>query len=193
VVHAARAMELPHGSTSGCRGAIKDGKVTASPGGDVTKVGDNRFICGVMEDGPTTTFQLVPGGDGVADIDIAALIRFHKSHGKAGTLTGVHPPGRFGELTVKKSAAAKFNEKPKFSGGYINGGFFVFNADVFDRYLNDREDLILKRDPLHRMAADGQLMMYQHEGFWHHVDTPHGFDALNDFWKSDNAPWKIWK
>jgi len=132
-------------------------------------------------------------GDGVADIDIAALIRFHKAHGKAGTLTGVHPPGRFGELTVKKSAVAKFNEKPKLSGGYINGGFFVFNADVFDRYLNDREDLILERDPLQRMAADGQLMMYQHDGFWHHMDTPHEFDALNDFWKSGKAPWKVWK
>ncbi len=132
-------------------------------------------------------------GDGVGNIDISALKKFHQSHGKTATLTGVHPPSRFGELVVKGSTVAKFNEKPEKSAGYINGGFFVFNADVFDRYLNDREDLVLEREPLQNMAEAGELMMYAHEGFWHHMDTPHEFELLNNLWKSGKAPWKIWK
>ena len=132
-------------------------------------------------------------GDGVGNIDIAALIRFHNSHDKVGTLTGVHPPGRFGELVVKGSSVARFNEKPDLSAGYINGGFFVFNSGVFERYLNDREDLILEREPLQRMAEDGQLMMYPHETFWHHMDTPREFEVLNKIWKTGKAPWKVWE
>jgi glucose-1-phosphate cytidylyltransferase len=132
-------------------------------------------------------------GDGVGNMDIGALQKFHQSHGKTATLTGVHPPGQFGELVVNGSAIAKFNEKPEKSATYINGGFFVFNANVFDRYLNDREDLILEREPLQRMAEAGDLMMYAHEGFWHHMDTPHEFELLNHLWKSGKAPWKIWK
>ena len=132
-------------------------------------------------------------GDGVGNIDIGALKKFHQSHGKTATLTGVHPPSQFGELVVKGSAVAKFNEKPEASTAYINGGFFVFNAGVFDRYLNDREDLVLEREPLQRMAEAGELMMYAHEGFWHHMDTPHEFELLNNLWKSGKAPWKVWK
>ncbi|MGD0087491.1 MAG: glucose-1-phosphate cytidylyltransferase [Verrucomicrobiota bacterium] len=132
-------------------------------------------------------------GDGVGDIDITSLKKFHQSHGKTATLTGVHPPSRFGELTIKGSAVVKFNEKPEKSTGYINGGYFLFNASVFDRFLNDREDLVLEREPLQRMAEAGELMMHAHEGFWHHMDTPHEFDLLNNLWKSGQAPWKIWK
>ena len=132
-------------------------------------------------------------GDGVANIDIPALIKFHKSHGKVGTLTGAHPPGRFGELVIQGQNVAKFNEKPEFSGGYLNGGFFVFNASIFERYLNDRENLILEREPLQRMAADGELMIYKHDSFWHHMDTPYEFEVLNNLWKTGKAPWKIWE
>lgn len=132
-------------------------------------------------------------GDGVGNIDITALQKFHASHGKTATLTGVHPPGRFGELTVKNNVVTAFNEKPERMQSYINGGYFIFNNDVFDRYLNDREDLILERDPLQRMATDGQLMMYPHENYWQHMDTPAEFDLLNQQWNSGQAPWKIWK
>lgn len=132
-------------------------------------------------------------GDGVANIDLLALIKFHKAHGKLATLTGAHPPGRFGELVLKGDNVAKFDEKPEFSGGYLNGGFFVFNAAIFDRYLNDQENLILEREPLQRMAADGELMIYKHEGYWHHMDTPYEFEVLNNVWKAGKAPWKIWK
>ena len=131
-------------------------------------------------------------GDGVGNIDITSLQKFHQSHGKMATLTGVHPPGRFGELVVKDSRVVKFQEKPQTTQ-YINGGFFVFNAAVFDRYLNDREDMVLEREPLQRMAEAGELMMYAHEGFWQHMDTPHEFELLNNLWKSGQAPWKIWK
>ena len=132
-------------------------------------------------------------GDGVANIDINALIKFHKAHGKMATLTGARPPGRFGELVLEGDNVRKFNEKPEFSGAYLNAGFFVFNTSFFDRYLNDQESLILERDPLQRAAVDGELMIYRHDGYWHHMDTPYEFELLNNMWKSGKAPWKIWK
>jgi glucose-1-phosphate cytidylyltransferase len=132
-------------------------------------------------------------GDGVANIDIPKLIQFHKAHGKVATLTGAHPPGRFGELDLKGDHVLKFNEKPEFTGGYLNGGFFAFNRSIFDRYLNDQEGLILEREPMQRMAADQELMIYRHDGYWHHMDTPYEFDVLNNTWKTGKAPWKIWK
>ncbi|HPY29734.1 MAG TPA: glucose-1-phosphate cytidylyltransferase [Verrucomicrobiota bacterium] len=131
-------------------------------------------------------------GDGVANVDVGALVRFHQAHGKVGTLTGARPPGRFGELSLAGDRVVKFNEKPEFSGHYLNSGFFVFNASIFDRYLNDREDLILEREPLQRMAEDGELMIYKHEGYWHHMDTPYEFELLNKVWKTGRAPWKTW-
>lgn len=131
-------------------------------------------------------------GDGVANIDIPALLKFHKAHGKVATLTGARPPGRFGELVIEGQNVVKFNEKPAVAGGHLNAGFFVFNTSIFDRYLNDQEDLILEREPLQRMAEDGELMIYKHDGYWQHMDTPHEFEVLNNMWKSGNAPWKIW-
>ncbi len=132
-------------------------------------------------------------GDGVANIDIQSLVNFHKSHGKVGTLTGARPPGRFGELSLEGNRVMKFNEKPEFTGNYLNSGFFCFNTSIFDRYLNDQESLILERDPLQKMAADGELMIHKHDGYWHHMDTPYEFELLNSMWKSGKAPWKIWK
>lgn len=132
-------------------------------------------------------------GDGVANINIPALIEFHKTQNKVATLTGARPPGRFGELVIDGHNVRKFNEKPKFSDAYLNAGFFVFNTSIFDRYLNDREDLILEREPLQRMAVDGELMIYKHDDYWQHMDTPHEFELLNHLWKTGQAPWKIWK
>jgi glucose-1-phosphate cytidylyltransferase len=108
-------------------------------------------------------------------------------------LTGARPPGRFGELMIEGQKVVKFNEKPAFSGGYLNSGFFVFNASLFDRYLKDQENLTLEREPLQRMAEDGELMIYKHDGYWHHMDTPYEFEVLNQVWKTGKAPWKIWK
>ncbi|WP_282154076.1 glucose-1-phosphate cytidylyltransferase [Ruegeria atlantica] len=131
-------------------------------------------------------------GDGVGDVDVSKLIEFHKSHGRTTTLTGVYPPGRFGELAIADGAVQSFNEKPQVSGGYINGGFFVMNPNIFDDYLDDREDLVLEVDPMNKLTADSELMMFPHNGFWQPMDTPREHTLLNDLWTSGRAPWKIW-
>jgi glucose-1-phosphate cytidylyltransferase len=117
---------------------------------------------------------------------------FHRSHRKLATLTGVAPPGRFGELSVEAGAVRKFNEKPQVSGGYISGGFFVFQREFIDGYLDDREDLVLEREPMERLAAAGELMMFRHDGFWQPMDTPREYQRLNELWASGKAPWKVW-
>ena len=114
-------------------------------------------------------------GDGVGDIDIPALLAFHRRHGKLATLTGVSPPGRFGELTMENHRIVEFNEKPQSVGGLINGGFFVFQREVL-RYFNDDPGLILEQAPLRQLAADGQLMCYSHRGFWQPMDTFREFE-----------------
>lgn len=131
-------------------------------------------------------------GDGVGDIDLAALLAFHRAHGKLATVTGVLSPGRFGELSVQDGQVHKFSEKPQLSGGRINGGFFVFQREVLGCYLDDREDLILEREPMERLAAAGELMMYRHDGFWQPMDTPREYQMLNEIWAGGNAPWKTW-
>ena len=134
---------------------------------------------------------LMTYGDGVGNIDINALMKFHKKHGKIATLTGVRPPGRFGELNTSADRITEFNEKPQTTAGVINGGFFVFNRKFFD-YLNDDPGLILEQSPLQRAAADGQLMCFRHEGFWQPMDTFREFDLLNNLWNGGKAPWKVW-
>lgn len=128
-------------------------------------------------------------GDGVADIDVARVVEFHKSHGKLATVTGVHPPGRFGVMTVEGAAVTSFSEKPQAGEGLINGGYFVFSGGVFD-YLDEDPGLILEQAPLQRLAADGQLMLYEHHGFWQPMDTYREWRLLNDLWDSGQAPWK---
>ncbi len=131
-------------------------------------------------------------GDGVGNIDITALLAFHRNHGRLATVTAVRPPGRFGELALEAGQVRVFNEKPQVSGGYINGGFFVFHRDVIERYFPDRDDLMLEKEPLEALARDGELMAFQHEGFWQPMDTPREFQLLNELWRSGRAPWKIW-
>ncbi len=133
------------------------------------------------------TFMLTYG-DGLANVNIECLIKYHKSHGKIGTMTGVHPSSRFGELVVKDSRIEKFAEKPQTTSGIINGGFFVFNRSFFD-YLKGDENCILEREPLETLASDGELMIYPHEGFWQCVDTYRELEQLNNLWKSANPPW----
>ncbi|MFQ3581320.1 glucose-1-phosphate cytidylyltransferase [Chloracidobacterium validum] len=132
-------------------------------------------------------------GDGVGDIDLTGLLAFHRAHGRLATVTAVRPPGRFGELALDDARCVRvFNEKPQVSGGYINGGFFIFHRDVIERYFPDRDDLMLEKEPLEALARDGQLMAFQHDGFWQPMDTPREFQLLNDLWRSGRAPWKIW-
>ena len=133
-------------------------------------------------------------GDGVGNIDVRQLLAFHRSHGKIGTVTGVLPPGRFGELVIGGDGrATEFNEKLQTAGGRISGGFFVFRREFVDRYLAGQgECCVLENEPLRRLAADGQLMVYPHDGFWQPMDTYREWKLLNDLWKSGQAPWKVW-
>jgi len=133
------------------------------------------------------TFMLTYG-DGVSDVDFRELLAFHRAHGRVATITGVHPPARFGDLAVEGNVVRRFAEKPVVSDGYVNGGFFVFERRVLD-YLDPGEDCILESKPLERLAAEGQLRMFGHPGFWQCMDTPRDMALLNDLWNSGRAPW----
>lgn len=136
------------------------------------------------------TFHLTYG-DGVSDVDINALVDFHHSHGKIGTVTAVQPPGRFGEIALKGNQVVDFMEKPVQAPGRISGGFFVFNRKIFNR-LKDDPTTVLEQQPLMRLAQDGQLQAWRHDGFWHPMDNSRDHKHLNDLWTTGNAPWKRW-
>jgi glucose-1-phosphate cytidylyltransferase len=129
-------------------------------------------------------------GDGVGDIDIGASIAFHREHGKAATLTSAYPPGRFGALDIRQSQVLNFKEKPRGDGAMINGGFFVLKPDVL-RYI-DGDSSVWEQEPLMRLAEDGQLMAFEHHGFWQAMDTLRDKVLLEELWASGNAPWKKW-
>jgi glucose-1-phosphate cytidylyltransferase len=136
------------------------------------------------------TFMLT-WGDGVSDIDIDSLLDFHRSHGKLITMTAVRPPARFGALEIGEGGQInKFTEKPQIGEGWINGAFFVCEPAVFDYIQGD--DTQFEKEPLEALAADGQLMAYQHEGFWQCMDTLRDKYLLNGLWDSGSAPWKTW-
>lgn len=128
-------------------------------------------------------------GDGLADIDLNQLLAFHESHGKLLTVTAVHPPPRFGQLLLDGDRVADFTEKP-IESGWINGAFFVCEPGIFDYIEGD--DTQFEREPMERLAADGQLMAYRHEGFWQCMDTLRDKVHLNEMWASAKAPWKVW-
>ena len=128
-------------------------------------------------------------GDGVADLNIADVVAFHRRHGKIGTVTGVRPPGRFGVMAVEGERVSAFSEKPQTGEGLINGGFFVFDKRVFD-YLDADPGLVFEQEPLRRLAEDGQLMLFEHSGFWQPMDTYREWKMLNEMWASGQAPWQ---
>jgi glucose-1-phosphate cytidylyltransferase len=132
------------------------------------------------------TFMLT-WGDGVADIDLHALLRFHRAHGKLATLTAVRPPARFGHLDLAGDSVGEFSEKPQTSEGWINGAFFVLEPEVFDYIEGDETSF--ERGPLSRLARDGQLMAYRHESFWQCMDTVRDRKLLEELWASGKAPW----
>jgi glucose-1-phosphate cytidylyltransferase len=127
-------------------------------------------------------------GDGIANIDLDALLTFHRSHGRLATVTSVHPTSRFGVLEIEDGLVTRFKEKPQVEG-WINIGYFIFEPGVFD-YLD--EDSVLEQDPLHRLASDGQLAAFQHEGFWQPMDTYRESLILNELWEAGEAPWRNW-
>jgi glucose-1-phosphate cytidylyltransferase len=128
-------------------------------------------------------------GDGVGNIDIRSLLAFHRSHGKTATVTAVRPPARFGALVLDGSRVSSFGEKTQAAEGWINGGFFVFESRIFD-YLRMHESL--EREAMDRLVADGELMAFNHEGFWQPMDTLREKQLLESMWSSGHAPWMVW-
>jgi len=129
-------------------------------------------------------------GDGVSDIDISASIAFHRSHGKAATLGAAFPPGRFGAMDIQEHQVMTFKEKPKGDGAMINAGFFVLSPKVLSYLKND--STVWEQDPLARLADEGQLMAFEHDGFWQPMDTLRDKHMLEELWASGQAPWKKW-
>jgi len=141
-------------------------------------VGDNIFM--------------VTYGDGVANIDLKELLAFHRRHGKVATITGVRPRSSFGEIRAQDGKVSQFVEKPQISAGLINGGYFVFNAKLFD-YLSDDDACDFEKGPLEKLVADGQVMVHVHEGGWACMDTYRDVEYLNKLWAANQAFWKVWK
>jgi glucose-1-phosphate cytidylyltransferase len=130
-------------------------------------------------------------GDGVGDINLRSLWEFHQQHGRIGTVTGVRPFSRYGELFIENNLVTKFDEKPPLQDSLVSGGFFVFRREFF-RYLENDDRCSLEREPLSRLAHEQQLSCYSHPGFWHAMDTYRDFTILNDMWRHA-APWKVWQ
>lgn len=131
-------------------------------------------------------------GDGVADINIDELVKFHKAHGKMLTVTGVHPPARFGEIIEDHGKLVSFKEKPQSSVGLINGGFFVFDKRLFN-YLREDEDCDLEYETFEKLVPLGEVMVYKHLGNWECIDTERDLKHLNKLWGEGNAFWKTWR
>lgn len=134
---------------------------------------------------------LLTYGDGLADVDLDALVTFHRSHGRIASVTAVHPPARFGELIVEGPRVGMFSEKPQVGTGLINGGFFAFEKKMFE-YLSDDPTCALEHQPMADLTRDGQLMAYEHDGFWQCADTVRELTILREHWESRKAPWHVW-
>ena len=175
------SMEVHHKKAEPWEVTLVDTGETTMTGGRLKRVRDY-----VRDEAFCFTY-----GDGVADVDITALIAHHKTHGRLGTVTAVQPPGRFGVLQFGDNAAVSgFQEKPQGDGGWINGGFFVLNPGVFD-YI-DGDDCSWERDTMPKLAEDRQLASHKHDGFWQPMDTLREKNLLTSLWESGSAPWKIW-
>ncbi len=171
------------------RQADENWAVTCAETGAETGTGGRLWRVRDYVDAQTFCFTY---GDAVGNIDIDALLDFHRRQGRLATVTGVHPTSRYGEMKVKDGRALEFNEKPTVAEGVVSGGFFVFQREVFD-YLDSEPGLFLEHEPLRRLARDQQLSVYVHEGFWHPMDTYRDYLHLNEAWnRTETPPWKIW-
>jgi glucose-1-phosphate cytidylyltransferase len=183
-------FDVADGSMEIHRSTAEPWRVTLVDTGDRTMTGGRikRVLPYIGEE----TFCLTYG-DGVADIDIAQLVRFHQAHGKLATVTAVQPPGRFGALEVAEGSdlVTGFSEKPRGDNAWINGGFFVLAPEV-GRYI-EGDDSVWEEEPMRGLAADGPLATYRHEGFWQAMDTLREHRLLERLWESGRAPWKRWK
>ncbi len=177
------SMEILNNSSEPWRVTLIDTGLHALTGARIKKaqkvVGDEPF--------------LLTYGDGVGDVNIDELLKFHKSHGKLLTMTSAQPDGRFGALDIgENDQVLEFKEKPKGDGSWINAGYFVCEPKVFD-YIAEGDDTIFEQEPLKNLAKDGEIFTYKHHGFWMPMDTLRDKIKLNEMWKNGNAKWKVWK
>jgi glucose-1-phosphate cytidylyltransferase len=180
-------VDTGNGVVSYHKSRADDWRVTLVDTGDQTMTGGRLKR---VRDYLTDDLFLLTYGDGVADIDIGKLTDFHKGHGGLATVTSVVPPGRFGALEMSGARVRSFREKPAGDGAQINGGFFVLSPKVIDYIADDAT--IWEREPMERLARDGELFAFPHDGFWHAMDTLRDKRHLEELWASGKAPWKIW-
>lgn len=182
------SFDLEKGTSEIHRRGSEPWKVTLVDTGLETLTGGRlKRVAAYLEVGETFCFTY---GDGVGDIDIRASIAFHKKNGKLATLTAVSPPGRFGALDIQDSSVKRFMEKPQGDGGLINGGFFVLNEKVIE-FIHD-DSTTWEAEPLEKLAEQGQLSAFEHNGFWQPMDTLRDKTKLEELWNGGEAPWKVW-
>ena len=163
-------------------------RVTLVDTGDDTMTGGRlKRVADYVKDEEAFCFTY---GDGVADVDISALIAFHRKHGRAATVTAVQPPGRYGALKMEDDLVAGFTEKPRGDGGLINGGFFVLSPEVLP--LIEGDHISWEMEPLETLARKGDLMAFRHMGFWQPMDTLRERRMLESLWETNKAPWRVW-
>jgi glucose-1-phosphate cytidylyltransferase len=170
-------------------GDAEDWRVHLIDTGRHTETGGRMLkLAPYLDDGDTFMMTF---GDGVSDVDITKLFEFHRKHGKLATLTAVRPPARFGHVELDGDQVAEFSEKPQLGEGWINGGFFVLSKKVLD-YI-DGEETHFQKEPLERLAQEGQLMAFKHTSFWQCMDTLRDKILLQQLWDTERAPWKVWR
>jgi glucose-1-phosphate cytidylyltransferase len=181
------SFDLGQGDVEVHRSTTEPWKVTLVDTGEGTMTGGRlkRVLEYVEDDEFCFTY-----GDGLADIDITALIAYHREQGALATVTAVQPPGRFGAVELNGTLVRRFEEKPRGDGAWLNGGFFVLSPRV-DRYL-DGDEAIWEHEPLRRLTSEGQLASFRHRGFWQAMDTVSDRNRLEELWVSGSAPWRIW-
>ncbi|MCP4652309.1 MAG: glucose-1-phosphate cytidylyltransferase [Candidatus Omnitrophica bacterium] len=177
-------IDLKTGKITAENNNIKDWKIDLVDTGEKSMTGGRL---GRLEGKLNETFMLTYG-DGLSDVDIEKLVEFHKSHGKIATVTAVRPSARFGCMSFDGEKVVDFKEKSQTGEGWVNGGFFVFQPEIFKYLKSDKT--ILEQDPLENLAKDGQLMVHKHEGFWHCMDTIRDRNVLEGLWQEGIAPWK---
>ncbi len=169
----------------------EDWKVTLAETGEDTMTGGR--VAAIRRYVEGDDHFLLTYGDGVSDVDVTRSVAFHREHGRVATVTAVRPPGRFGEMRIDAGRVTEFNEKPQATEGFINGGFFVLDARRVWDYLGPSPASVLEREPMRRLAADGQLVAFPHVGFWQPMDTAREWAMLNELWAAGKAPWKTWR
>jgi glucose-1-phosphate cytidylyltransferase len=189
--HALRSdmtVSLKQGTVDYATGEVEDWRVTLVDTGESSMTGARvKRVEHTLGD---SDLFLCTYGDGLADIDIGRLLEFHRAHGRLATVTGVYPPSRFGELVSDGHLVTRFAEKPE-GGSRISGGFFVFQREVMERLSAD-PSCVLEREPLEALAADGELRVYPHDGFWQCADTVRDIELLRGMWNTGVAPWRVW-